>query len=349
MHLSRQRRRPGNRQPQARADLPRDFGWELQQPDEHRGHAKKERRPILVEPLGGLSVFETLGQTQVATAEEPAVQSVRQTVHVKEWQRRKVAVGRRDRPGRDEGETVGRKITLREHRALRRPGRARRVDERHRRIRIGRDRNSRARLRRSLGRQRVHLPDRHIAGNKPGQLARSHHRGGRGVPHDVGQLALSVEHVDRHDDQTELGSRQPKIDDLDPVLQKKREPISRLQTPRAQKVREPIAADLKVAKRIAGQRRGRGLDFERGLGRALQERVVEERQQRHGKLNAETQDGGAGIATGSRFLGNVTPSQRATTAGAAQWPTTFTLVRIGSISASMPSSRPRPSSGRPKL
>jgi hypothetical protein len=34
-------------------------------------------------------------------------------------------------------------------------------------------------------------------------------------------------------------------------------------------MREPIAANLKIAKRIAGQSRGRGLDFERGLARAL--------------------------------------------------------------------------------
>jgi hypothetical protein len=46
-------------------------------------------------------------------------------------------------------------------------------------------------------------------------------------------------------------------------------------------MREPITADFKIAKRIAGQSPRRGLDFERGLGRALQERVVEEGQQSH--------------------------------------------------------------------
>jgi len=82
----------------------------------------------------------------------------------------------------------------------------------------------------------------------PSQIARRDARRRLGVAQDVRELALSVEHIDRHDDQAELGPREPEIDHLDPILQKECDAITGLGSARSEQVREPIAAVFQITK-----------------------------------------------------------------------------------------------------
>ena len=248
VHLRRQRSRAGNREPQPCTDLPRHDRRQLEQTDEHRRHAEENRGPVIFEPLGRLRVLEAFEQAQVAAAEEPAVQPIREAVHVKERQRREVAIRCRDIPRRHQRQRIGRKVALRQHRPFRRARRARCVDQRHRGIRIRGHRDPRGGLSRRLRDQRVHVPHDNIGRDQRRQIARCDDRRRLGVAQDVRELALSVEHIDRHDDQAELGPREPEIDHLDPILQKECDAITGLGSARSEQVREPIAAVLQIPK-----------------------------------------------------------------------------------------------------
>ena len=210
------------------------------------------------------------------------MQAVRQAVHVKQRQRRQIAVGAGDSPSGDEREGVGREIALRKDRAVGGAGRARGVDERHRRVGIGGHGDARRGLRSGFGGERGDVPDGHFARDQRGEIRRRHDGRGRGVVHDVREFAFSVEDVDRHDDQTEFRAREPEVDDLDAILKEKRETVARLESARAQQLREAITANFQVAKRVRGDDARGALTLKRGPRGTRNQGHVKQGQKRHG-------------------------------------------------------------------
>ena len=72
----------------------------------------------ILEPGGGPRVVETLGEAQVAAADEPAVDGVGEAVDVEERQRAEQTVVSGEAPVPGESGAVGGEVAVRQHRAL---------------------------------------------------------------------------------------------------------------------------------------------------------------------------------------------------------------------------------------
>src|ERR1019366_9724190 len=96
------------------------------------------------------------------------------------------------------------------------------------------------------------------------------------IAHDVPDLALPVEHVDRHDDHPELHAGDPEIDDLDAVHEAECEAVAALHAAIAQQLRDPVAARFEVAERQRGRAAAGAIDLDRRAIAAAGQRAVVE-------------------------------------------------------------------------
>ena len=175
-------------------------------------------------------MIESLQQPRAAAADQPAVQAVAERVDVEERERQQKAIALGDLPAGNEVQRIRGEVVMREHGALRRAGGAGGVDDRGGRVAVEVDERPRIVIRGQ--RREVCLGDR---------------RARLRVDGDVGDLALAIEDVDRHEDHAELHAGQEDVDQLDAVRQIDAQPVALGESARAQRVRHAIAAPLDLA------------------------------------------------------------------------------------------------------
>jgi len=137
--------------------------------------------------------------------------------------------------------------------------------------RIASERGLRTPVRESGGRFRQ------FAGRQSG--VEPNHGSRRSVAENMRNLAIAIEDIDRHENQTQLDRRQVKIDHLDAISQVNTQPISRLQPTRQQQLRQPIAAPLEIAESVSI-----ALEFKRNIVAAANQRRVKQFEESHANL-----------------------------------------------------------------
>ena len=96
----------------------------------------------------------------------------------------------------------------------------------------------------------IDCPHRRGARAHRGEFRGRDDRARFGIVDDVPDLALTIQDVDRDDDDAELQAREPEIDDLDPVGEQQRESVARLEPSRDERVRDGVAAAVEIAERV---------------------------------------------------------------------------------------------------
>ena len=268
-HGCRQRRRAGHEEPHPPADPPRGRVAQLEEADVHRRHAEEERGPELLEEGLGLVVLEALDEPHPAPAREPGADTVAEAMDVEERQHGEVAVLGGDPPGLDQRARVRREVPVGEHGALGPAGGAGRVDDGRgpvipRTPSAGSGPSSRgargsepgpegSAVPPGLPRELVHVPHGRPGGNEPREVGRRHHGHGLRIAHDVADLALAVEDVDRHEDHAELQARQEQVEELGPVGELDGEAVAGTE-PRATRERAPSGSTAPRPGRRSGSR-----------------------------------------------------------------------------------------------
>jgi hypothetical protein len=169
---------------------------------------------------------EALLEAHAAPAGQPAVDAVREPVHVEEREHREVTVGRGDLPARREHGGVRGEVAPRQHRALGLPGRARRVNQRRDRLAVHRHDQPMARVRRGLGGEPRDVPPRRARGQVCGTVGGRHHDLRGRVGDEVRDLPLAVQRVHRHGDHSQADAREEQVEELDPVREEDREAVA---------------------------------------------------------------------------------------------------------------------------
>ena len=141
-------------------------------------------------------------------------------------------------------------------------------------IAVAQRRKSIGRLRRGRHREVINGPLRHWFRGRRGSIEDKRTR--YGIAQDVTGFALSVQNVDRNEDEADLRAGDEEIDVLRPVWQIHREPVACRQTASQELSRQPIASGVDLAKR-----HGLARPFERRPIAAAFERERKEAWQRH--------------------------------------------------------------------
>ena len=183
------------------------------------------------------------------------MQPVAKPVDMKKRQREQQAIRARDLPGVKKCDSVGREIVVREHSALGSARGPRCIDDP--RGSFARQGNLRTPVRESGGLSgQVRVGQDSVLSRQAGGLRYADSR--RGIVEDVCDLAIAIEDVDRHENQTQLDRGQINIDHLDAVGQINAHAISRLEPARQEQVCQAIAARVEIAEGIRS-----ALEFER--------------------------------------------------------------------------------------
>ena len=189
---------------------------------------------------------------------------------MKQRQRKQQPVGARDLPAGDQIQRVRREVVVREHRALGRPRGSRSVDNRCRCISVQRQgrHSSLSACRRFGPCQRLQFPQRD-------------HRLRFGIAHDVPDLAIAIENIDRHENHAELHASQKQLDHVDAVRQMDAEPVARHESPLGQHARQPVTRVLEVAECAALAPAFAAKELQRRLVTPCHERKIKELEKVH--------------------------------------------------------------------
>ncbi len=117
-HLRGQWRGAGYEQPHTSADLSGIRGLHVEQPDVHGGYAKKQRGLKAQEFRSRAVVFETLQQAHPEAADQPAVQTISEAMHMKQRQREQEAIRLGDLPAGQQVDGIYGEVMVRENARL---------------------------------------------------------------------------------------------------------------------------------------------------------------------------------------------------------------------------------------
>ena len=194
---------------------------------------------------GGLLVFEALEQAHPAAGGQPAVQAVAERVNVEKRQREQEAVGFGNLPAGEEIDGVGGEVVVREDRAFRDARGAGRVDQRGGGVAVERGHWP---CRGCVSGEVFRFPDRYVHLREIGR--HGNHRLRVGIGNDVGDLALAIEDVDRHEDHAGFDAGEVEVDQLERVAEVDAEAVACRQASVKQYVGEPVGARVDLAERV---------------------------------------------------------------------------------------------------
>lgn len=243
------------------------FSSDVEKADIHRGDAEEQRRTEIEELGRGSLVLKALKQTHAASADEPAMQSVAEAVHMEQRQRQQKTIGARDLPARQKIERVRGEVVVREDGALGDAGGAGCINDAGGRIAVESDLRPAVRKRSRFAREIHGTPNRRGAREGRG----GDHGRGLGVRKDVHELALAIQDVDRDEDHAKLDAGEIEVDHFEAIRKVDAKAITCFEAAKRKQLGQAIAAGVDVAEGICG-----ALEFEGDVIAPGVEREIEE-------------------------------------------------------------------------